>query len=78
MKLEITDDEALVLYDLLADYAEHDDGRQLAVRCAAERNALWAVSAALDRQLIAPVQENYKERLALARARLEQRSGHDC
>jgi hypothetical protein len=73
--LDISDDEALVLYDLLADYAEHDTGRQLTIRSAAERNALWALSAALDKLLVAPFQENYKEQLAAARARVEERGG---
>lgn len=75
MTLEISDDEALVIYDLLADYAEHDDGRELTVRSLAERNALWALSAALDRQLTVPFEADYQERLAAARARVEERGG---
>lgn len=73
MTLELQDDEALVLYDLLADYAERDDGHELKVRSLAERNALWALSAALDRQLTVPFEADYQERLAAARVRVEER-----
>ena len=56
MSIDLTEDEALALFDLLADYGTDDDGRQLVVQHAAERNALWAVHAALEKVLVAPFQ----------------------
>ena len=75
MKIELTDDEALVLFDLLADYGTGDDGRHLVVRHAAERNALWAVHAALEKGLVAPFQGDYPDQLSAARSRVEEQGG---
>lgn len=75
MIFELSDDEALVLFDLLADYGENGDDRVLVIRHAAERNALWALEAALEKQLVAPLQSGYVEQLAAARARVEVRGG---
>ncbi|WP_145183329.1 hypothetical protein [Planctomycetes bacterium Pla163] len=75
MKLELTDDEALVLFELLADYGTSDDGRQLVVRHASERNALWAVHAALEKRLVAPFQQDYADQLSAARSRIEGEGG---
>lgn len=75
MKIDLTEDEALVLFDLLADYGDRDDGRQLVVRHAAERNALWAVHGELEKVLVAPFQRDYSAQLAAARARVEERGG---
>jgi hypothetical protein len=75
MHIELTEDEALVLFDLLADYAVADEGRVLPIRSAAERNALWAVEAALERSLVAPFRENYAEVLKGARSRLIEQNG---
>lgn len=69
MKVELTDDEALVLFELLHEYGEKDDGRMVTVGHAAERNALWALSGALERELVAPFKENYADLLAGAEAR---------
>lgn len=75
MQIELTDDEALVLFELLFSYGNADDGRQLPVRYAAERNALWALSAQLEKRLVAPFQEDYQHQLSAARTRLEDKSG---
>jgi hypothetical protein len=40
MILELSEDEALVLFELLGGYGESDDGRTLVISHAAERNAL--------------------------------------
>jgi hypothetical protein len=74
MQIDLTDDEALVLFDLLSDYGTPDD-RRLIVRSAAERNALWALTGQLEKRLVAPLQRNYEELLSAARARLEAESG---
>ena len=68
---QLSDDEALVLFDLLHEYGSSDDGRTLGVRNSAERHALWALSARLEKQLSAPFQPNYDELRSQARARIE-------
>jgi len=68
-------DEALVLFDLLLDYGAKDDARTLIVRSPAERNALWALHAALEKRLAVPFEADYAERLAAARTRLEEQGG---
>ncbi len=75
MKFELTDDEALVLFDLLSGYADSDEGRTLSVRYAAERNALWSVSAQLEKKLVDPFRKDYQQLLASARARVEEQGG---
>ena len=75
MQIELTDDEALVLFELLFSYGDSDDARQLAVRHVAERNALWALSAQLEKKLVAPFRKDYQELLSAARARVEERGG---
>jgi hypothetical protein len=75
MKRELSDGEALVLFDLLHEYGTKDDGRTLRVQHAAERNAVWALSAALEGRLVAPLQPRYSEILSLTRARLEEGGG---
>lgn len=75
MTLELTDDEALVLFDLLADYATKDDGRNLPIKHAAERNALWALEASIERQLTVPFQADYGAALEAARLRVQEMSG---
>jgi hypothetical protein len=54
MVIELSDDQALVLFELLSRYGENGNERQLAVREAAERNVLWAISGILEKQLVAP------------------------
>jgi hypothetical protein len=75
MTIELSSDEALVLFDLLAHYGSEGDGRMLAIRNAAERNALWALEAALEKNLVAPFEKDYAELLAAARARVEEAGG---
>ena len=75
MTIELSDDEALVLFDLLFEYGSKDDERELKVSHAAERNALWALSAQLEKQLVAPFKPDYADLLSAARERLEQQGG---
>jgi len=75
MTIDLSDDEALVLFEFLSDYGSNDDGRELRVQHAAERNALWALSAQLEKGLVAPLQANYSELLSAARASVEKRGG---
>lgn len=75
MTLDLSDEEALVLFELLHEYGSKDDGRELKVQHAAERNALWALSAQLEKRLTPPFQPNYFELLTKARARVEEQGG---
>jgi hypothetical protein len=75
MIVDLTEDEALVLFELLHEYGSSDDGRELKIQHAAERNALWALSAQLEKHLVPPFQSNYEELLSRARARIEQQGG---
>jgi hypothetical protein len=75
MNLDLSDDEALVLFELLHGYGSKDDGRELKVQHAAERNALWALSAQLEKRLLPPYHPNYSELLSEARARVEEQGG---
>ncbi len=75
MKVDLSEDEALVLYELLHEYGSKYDGRELKVQHAAERNVLWALSAQLEKRLVPPFQRNYSELLLEARARVEEQCG---
>jgi hypothetical protein len=75
MKLELTADEALVLFDLLSEYERGDADRTLTVRSPAERNVLWYLLSYLERELVAPFQPDYSGQLERARARLEEKGG---
>jgi hypothetical protein len=55
--------------------ATKDDGRRLEIRHAAERNALWALVAQLEKQLVAPLRSGYVEALQTARAKVEEQGG---
>jgi hypothetical protein len=65
--LNLTDDEALVLHDLLWRFAETNE---LSLAHNAEFIALSSISAQLDRELVAPFQDDYRELVDAARARL--------
>lgn len=75
MTLDLSDDEALVLLELLHEYGSKDEGRELKVQHAAERNALWALSAQLEKHLVPPFLPNYSELLSKARVRIEEQGG---
>jgi hypothetical protein len=67
--IELADDEALVLFELVASgkLIDHVD--------VPERNALWALEALLQKQLVAPLSKDYAEQLAAARASLVTKYG---
>ncbi len=72
VRIELDPDEALVLFELLAS---HDDiSERLSVE-AAERNALWALEAALEKVLVAPLSSDYVVQLEMARASLVAKGG---
>ena len=66
--VSLTNDEALVLFELLArnDVASG----QLMMEDESERKVLWILEGLLESVLVDPLRPDYKERLAEARARL--------
>lgn len=68
-QVALEDDEALVLFELLAS------GRLAESIDIPERNALWALETALQRQLAAPFSSDYAAQLELARTSLVARLG---
>ena len=69
VQIECVDDESLVLFELLAS------GKLMDVVGIPERNALWALEALLEKQLVAPFSEQYASLLEQARASLVARYG---
>jgi len=68
-QLELTDDEALVLFELLAS------GKLTSAADKAENHALDVVLAHLEKQLATPFAADYKAQLAAAKASLVARYG---
>jgi hypothetical protein len=75
MVTELTEDVALVLFEALARAKSEHDPRNLVLEHPAERNALWALEAGLEKTLIAPFRADYGDALAAARSRLEAAGG---
>jgi hypothetical protein len=67
MHIELTDDEAVVLYELLA---RHEDDLHLDIRHEAERIVLWRIGGALELALVAPLRPEYAELVRGARERI--------
>lgn len=72
MAIQVTleDDEAIVLFELLAS-RQLSDGVDTP-----ERNALWALEAILEKALVAPLSSDYAAALERARASLVDRYGN--
>lgn len=70
IKLELTSDEALVLFEWLARLDERD-----AFPCEdpAEEQVLWTLHAQLEKLLVEPFQANYQELVEHARTRVKDR-----
>jgi hypothetical protein len=67
MKLELTQDEALVFFEWLARLDEQD-----AFPCEdpAEQQVLWLLHGQLEKVMVEPFQENYREIIEQARMRV--------
>ena len=63
--IELSQDEALVLFSWLSRLNESDGG---SFEDQAEERVLWDVEAMLEKSLVAPLAENYEELLAAARS----------
>lgn len=67
IRLELTGDEALVLFEFLARF---DEDGTLAIQDQAEERALWNLHAVLQRQLVEILLPDYSDLLSDARSRL--------
>ena len=65
VQLELTSDEALVLFDWLARFNEADEAIP---KDDAEERVLFDLEASLEKTLVAPLAANYKEELESAKA----------
>ena len=65
--IELTEDEALVLFEFIKRFSDQD---QLRIEDLSERRALWNLGSLLEKQLIAPFRTEYTSLLDAARARL--------
>ena len=72
MNLQLGIDEALVLFETLANF--HDQP-SIAMASAAERLAFIRLHGALEQSLVEPFRPNYQERLETAKARLAAQFG---
>jgi hypothetical protein len=66
VNIELTGDQALVLFDWLTENEEKVRAGE------AERRVLWAIEAALEQALVEPFAGDYRELVARARARIVQ------
>lgn len=69
IQIELADDEALVLFELLSSGKLGNDVE------APERNALRVLESLLEKQLVAPFSKDYSELLEQARSSLLARYG---
>jgi hypothetical protein len=67
VKLELTSDEALVLYDWLTRFNQRDNAD---FADQAEERVLFDLEAMLEKVLVAPLQSDYAELLAQARSKV--------
>ena len=65
VKLELSSDEALVLYDWLTRFNQRDD---TAFADQAETRVLFDLEALLEKEIVAPLQPDYAALLTQARA----------
>lgn len=72
VRLELTHDEALVLFDFLSRFS---DKEVLAIEDQAEERALWNLQCVMEKLLVEPFRSDYGELVQQARDRL--RDGTD-
>lgn len=70
--LELSNDEALVLFDWLRRF-NHSEAKTFEDQ--AEQRVLWDIEAMLEASLVEPLNANYDESLAAARARVRDSEG---
>ena len=72
MQLGLSDDEALVLFEWISGEGQSD---RLPIKHPADRLAIWALEAMLEKTLVAPLRPDYGELLEKARERLIEKRG---
>lgn len=72
VSFELESDEALVLFELLS--SRKDLAEQLKLE-PPERNVLWALEAALEKELVPPLRADYEAQLDAARKSVVERFG---
>ncbi|MER7283174.1 hypothetical protein ABT369_52980 [Dactylosporangium sp. NPDC000244] len=70
VRISLTQDEALVLFEWLWRIDEQTDRFGDLVEDEAERRALWNLTCLLERELVQPFSANYAELVEQARSRL--------
>lgn len=74
MKLELTEDQALVFFEWLARV---DEQGAFPIEDPAEEQVLWRLHAQLEKALSGPFKADYRELVAQARARVRASFGSD-
>jgi len=72
LSVPLSPDEALVLFELLSRYEEHE---RPSVEDSAEDRVLTTLLGYLERHLVSPFSPHYQEFLAFARARVRKSQG---
>ena len=67
MRIELSNQEALVLFEFLSRFKEHES---LVIEDQAEQQALWNLSALIERELAEPFSTEYTNLLEQAREQL--------
>ena len=74
--IQLSSDEALVLDALVSRFdASEERSTTLVIEHSAERAAVWALQAALERTLVAPLRPDYDRLLGEAQKRLCEKAG---
>jgi len=68
IKISLTKDESLVLFEMLSRFSETD---KLTIEHQSEQRALWNLNCLFEEILVEPFKSNYKELLQAARERLK-------
>ena len=68
VKISLTHDEALVLFEMMSRFS---DTNKLSIEHQSEERALWNLCCLLEKIMVEPFMENYKELLKGARERLK-------
>jgi hypothetical protein len=72
VKIELSQDEALVLFEFLSRY---DERKNLDIKNGAEEKVLWMLHGAREKQLVQPFKLNYVELLLRSRQSVREKYG---
>ena len=72
VRIKLSQDEALVLFEFLARY---DEQESLDIEDRTEEYVLWTLHAELEKQLVQPLKPNYVELLSKARKSVREKYG---